>query len=260
MSFVVMTYNIRVGLGLDYTFSADDSHKGLRRVADLIRTYKPDIIALQEVDRFMLRTGKVDQAAWLAEYLDMQFAHSPSYLAEVTHPQGRARYGNALLTRFPIVWSESLRLFHRGWLLPGEASWVNEPRSALEARLDVNGRPLTVYSTHLSTTVDQQAVQVDQLVKALRQVDSPQVVMGDFNTDLDADHMAPLKEGWQSVLEAVDTPASKQLTYPSGEQSRLAIDHILVSRGIRVMGAEVIVDNDGVSDHNPIVAELELTG
>lgn len=255
-----MTYNIRVGLGFDYKLDAHDPLKGLRRVADFIRAHQPDIVALQEVDRFMPRTGKVDQIAWLAERLDMQFAYSPSYLGEITHAGGRARYGNGLLTRFPIVWSESHRLFHRGWLLPAEESWVNEPRSALEVRVEIEGQALTAYSVHLSTTTDQQAIQVEQLAKVLRQVDGHQVIMGDFNCGLDAAHMAPLTVEWRSVLDAVAAPSERRLTFPSGEKSRIAIDHILVSQGVRVIRAEVIVDKEGISDHNPVLAELELAG
>lgn len=54
-------------------------------------------------------------------------------------------------------------------------------------------------------------------------------------------------------------PRTAANLYPSGEESRIAIDHILVSPDIRVINAEVIVDRGGVSDHNPVIAELELT-
>src|SRR5690606_33636130 len=126
--------------------------------------------------------------------------YSPSFLGEISHPGGRARYGNALLTRYPIVWSEAIHLFHRGWLLPTEANWVNEPRSALEAAIQIGEHRLLAYSLHLSTTADQQAIQIQQLIRLLEPVVEPQLIMGDFNTDLASQYMAPFLERWTSAL------------------------------------------------------------
>ncbi len=41
----------------------------LKRSPMLSSPLDPDIIALQEVDRLMARTGRVDQVAWLGERL-----------------------------------------------------------------------------------------------------------------------------------------------------------------------------------------------
>lgn len=258
MSFSVMTYNIRVGVGAEGSFAGSHPYNGLQRVAELILSFDPDIVALQEVDRFQARTGRVDQAAWLADALGMHFAHSPSYLAEPVPQGGRARYGNAILSKQPIVWSEAIHLFHRGWLLPGEANWVNEPRSMLEAATTVEGRAVRAYSLHLSTTPDQQAYQIEQVVKALRQGTGPQIIMGDFNTSLDFTPMKLLADGWVSALKAVGIDPATALTYPWGSRATIPIDHIFVNPDISVLEATVIVDDEGVSDHNPVIAHLEF--
>lgn len=60
----VLAYNIHHGEGMD---DAVD----LPRIADVIRSEKPDFVALQEVDKGVNRSGKVNQAMVLGELLGM---------------------------------------------------------------------------------------------------------------------------------------------------------------------------------------------
>ena len=63
----VLVYNVKHGLGMDGRIDLD-------RLAARIRATRPDIVALQEVDRGCGRSGGVDQAAWLGERLGMHAA------------------------------------------------------------------------------------------------------------------------------------------------------------------------------------------
>ncbi len=256
MEFTVMTYNIKAG-NAQRLNQTGDPYAGLQRVANLIHQHDPDIVALQEVDRFMPRSQHIDQPAWLAEALGRSFAYSPSFIQNET-PHGRPQYGNAILSRYPIVAPYHHHLFHRAWLLPGESAWVMEPRSMLEAQIDMDGRRLAVYSLHLSTTADQQAFQLDEIGRILAQVDMPQVVMGDFNTSLAFRMMKVLCEGRVHALSAAGLPAAAQYTFPEGRNARSAIDHIITSPTFQLVEAAVIVDEEGVSDHNPVWARLRL--
>src|SRR5690554_5844498 len=103
-----MTFNIRHALGLDGQIR-------LERISDLIAQSGADVISLQEVDRFMSRSGNVDQAAELGRVLKMQWW----YAASIRH--GRSEYGNAILCRCPIVDDQVI-------FLPGE----KERRSLLK--------------------------------------------------------------------------------------------------------------------------------
>ena len=49
----VMSYNVHVGIGMDKRLD-------LRRVAEVIRRERPDLVGLQEIDRGTERTGRVD--------------------------------------------------------------------------------------------------------------------------------------------------------------------------------------------------------
>lgn len=248
-----MSYNIQIGIASAHNPTWDPQKINLDAIVEIIRNENPHIVALQEVDRFRKRSGMTDQAAYLAERLGMQFAYAPS-VYDVETEMGRGMYGNALLSKFPIDRYYVHRLRGRTHLLPDEPEWVIEPRTVLEARLIVNGRPLYAYALHLSTTADQQVVQVEDLRRLLRQVSGPQIVMGDFNAKPDAPHMEKLLAEFHSPLEQV-TPRA---TYPNGLEAEVAIDYILLSGEIGVKEAYVVQEMTGASDHNPVVARLRL--
>ena len=64
MEFRILSYNIRAGRGVDLS-------PALERQAAAIRALAPDVAALQEVDRVTERSGRVDQAAVLADRTGM---------------------------------------------------------------------------------------------------------------------------------------------------------------------------------------------
>ncbi|MDD2430120.1 MAG: endonuclease/exonuclease/phosphatase family protein [Firmicutes bacterium] len=252
----VMTYNIQIG--------ATTNNPGwvvanfdLDKVAAVISEQDPDIIALQEVDRLRSRSGYADQVGELAEKLGMYWAYSPSYFdVETTH--GRGMYGNAILSKYPIVSQYPHTLYRRGKLEPGEANWVIEKRSILETKIDVNGTTVHVYSTHLSTTQDQREHQTAEITTLLSQTRGPKILMGDFNAEPDDPEMKNILRRYRDVLDAKETPSHLRATYPNGSKSTIAIDYILLSREWEIKDASVIVEESGASDHNPIVATITL--
>ena len=116
--FRVMTYNIHHGEGMD-------GKVDLLRIADVIKWEQADIVALQEVDSGVARTARRDLPAELAALTGMTCVFSNNF-----HYQG-GEYGNAVLTRFPIVrWTNS----HYKMIRPGEQ------RGLLQLTLRVHGR------------------------------------------------------------------------------------------------------------------------
>jgi len=85
----VMTYNIHVGVGMDKKLD-------LARIAGVINSEHPDLVGLQEVDRGVTRTQRIDEIAELAKLTRMDYA-----FAFNLHYQG-GQYGVAILSRFPI--------------------------------------------------------------------------------------------------------------------------------------------------------------
>src|SRR5690606_16250040 len=105
----VVSYNIRHGRGMDDSLD-------LSRSAAVLASLRPDIVGLQEVDDRVERSGNVDEAAELGEQLGME------HVFGAFMPYQGGRYGMAILSRFPIVSVNPLRLPEG-----------NEPRIALLA-------------------------------------------------------------------------------------------------------------------------------
>src|SRR3954454_24524752 len=143
----LVTFNIRHGVG-------DDDRFDLPRLAQVLQSVDADVICLQEVDRYYgERSGDVDQPLLLSRALDMQLAWGPA----IERPRGAGspdrQYGNARLSRLPILISD----VHP---LPGSG----EPRSALRTLLELDGGTLWVTATHLTIrSPEERAAQVATL-------------------------------------------------------------------------------------------------
>ena len=103
----VVTYNIRFGWGLD-------GRVDLERIADGVRD--ADIIALQEVERFWLRSGMTDQPAELATLLnDYHWVYGPAFDVDASErgtdgriDNRRRQFGTMVLARWLIQTSRLL--------------------------------------------------------------------------------------------------------------------------------------------------------
>src|SRR5256885_8646996 len=156
----VMTYNIHVGVGMDKKLD-------LPRIAGVIKQQHPDLVGLQEVDRGVERTQRIDEIAELAKltHMDYAFAFNLRY-------QG-GQYGVAILSRFPISSFD-----HRLYKNTREA----ERRGFIRAEVAINGRTVNFVTTHLDYQYDDGRVfEAEQLLSALKDVKGPLILVGDFN-------------------------------------------------------------------------------
>lgn len=210
-----------------------DGARDPERVGSVLRELDAGVIGLQEVDS---RRGH-DQFVRLAEVS----GHQP--LCGATIGRGEAaRYGNLLLTRLPIL-SER----HHDLSVPGR-----EPRGALEALLDVGGRPLRVVVTHLGLSWRERGLQARRLVAALPEDDLPTVLLGDLNT------WVP-REPALRFLQARFGPGPAPATFPS-RYPVFALDRAWApARTLR--GHGVVRDRLArlASDHLPVHASVALS-
>lgn len=240
ISLRVLCYNIHYGQGNDGVYD-------LERLAEVIRKEKPDIVALQEVDVVVERSGKVHQAQELAELTGMEVRFGPTQ-----HYQG-GLFGNAILTNLPfrdvlihpLPYSEST---------PERTTY---PRAAIAVILELpDGRPIRVISTHFQHNVEEDRVAEAKAINQLfakEEKGIPTILAGDMNAKPEEEPIRILLEKWTN---ATDDPPSP--TAPSKEP-RSRIDYIFF-RGenqFRVREARV-VDEPMASDHCPVFAELEV--
>lgn len=215
----VGTFNLHHCEGIDGTV---DAGRAARTVASL----DADVIALQEVDRGLPRSGKVDQLAELQETTGRRF-----WFHATVHRAG-GRYGIALGAREePDV--ETVDLF-----TPSDL----EPRVALVA--EVGG--VIVVATHLSRMKhrDVQERQLERLAEIVASSAGSVVVMGDLNRDA----------GDLGALGSCGlVPAVTAVTFPARAPNR-QLDHILVPKGAEVVAGGSL--HTEASDHLPVWADV----
>jgi endonuclease/exonuclease/phosphatase family metal-dependent hydrolase len=233
----VMTYNIHVGVGMDKKLD-------LPRIAGVINAQRPDLVGLQEVDRGVTRTQRIDEIAELAKLtrMDYAFAFNLRY-------QG-GQYGVAILSSFPIRATD-----HRLFQNTREA----ERRGVIRAEVSVHGRLLTFVTTHLDYQYDDgRLFEARQLLSALKDVKGPLIVVGDFN-DIPAGHTYQLMRYQFGDAWIESRSTAEGFSYPADKPAK-RIDYIFFRSTDRVRTKRAWIVNTQASDHVPVVADLEIGG
>jgi endonuclease/exonuclease/phosphatase family metal-dependent hydrolase len=244
----LVTFNVHHGVG-------DDRRHDLPRLAKVLAAAEADVVCLQEVDRYFGdRSEDVDQALLLSRALDMQLAWGPAIDEARPGDDRRRQYGNALLSRLPILVSD----VHP---LPG----TGEPRSALRTLVELDGGALWVTTTHLTTRSPAERAEQVAMLRALHTAPmTTGVVVGDLNAAPDAPELAALRadlsDAWELAPERDDQTRwrfwqrEEGLTHPA-RSPHARIDQVWVTPGITVAGARVL-DGAGASDHLPLAVDL----
>ncbi len=233
----VLSYNIRHGRGLD-------DRVDLERIARVIRESKADLVALQEVDRHVPRSGKFDQPKELAWLSGMHVAFGKNI------DLNGGEYGNAVLSRFPI----ELQTNH---LLPRVGD--SEQRGLLEVRVRIDGRPLIFCSTHFDhRSEDRERLASAESLRSfvVRQRSVPLIVAGDFNAVPDSRVIRAIV----SVLRDSSGASTDQRTFtiPANAPHR-KIDYILYRDHPSLRCTEFrVVPEAAASDHRPVTALFTL--
>ncbi len=195
-------------------------------------SFDADLLALQEVDVGVPRSGRADQPDAVARATGMVAVFGRAHRV-----QGIGKYGNALLARGSISDALVLRL-------PKDARH-HEPRAAILATVVLDGRPLSVAATHLSIHRPEVHDQLAAVVEALLRRPPPHVLLGDLN--LLSEEVAPVVEAAGLTLVAGEP------TFPATEP-RIRIDHLATSGLVPVSTAVVATP---CSDHRALLVELE---
>ncbi len=247
MRFRVMTYNIHRAIGIDRRFRPE-------RVTRIIGTYEPDIVLLQEVDDGVPRSRRLNLGLELAQstgYPYLAIGHN------VTLRKGR--YGNATLSRHPILLERNIDL------TIGTLKRRGCQHTAI-ALGDPGGRThrLEVFNLHLGLSARQRELQVALLARSRELASLPPsaacLVGGDFNdwrSQLTPVFTGPMQ--FQSATESTARGEKTLLTYPSFFP-RGPLDRIYYRGPLALFAAKRcrLRISRIASDHLPIVADFEI--
>ncbi|MES9974082.1 endonuclease/exonuclease/phosphatase family protein [Candidatus Thiodiazotropha sp. LNASS1] len=203
----------------------------LNRIAHLLKDF--DVVGLQEVDSGSLRSGFIDQTAYLAEH-----AGFPYWYRQVNRKLGKlAQHSNGVLSRVePSIISE--------YRLPGLPG-----RGAVLMEFETSEKPLGICMMHLALGRRARLRQLSYVSDLVSHY-SHLVLMGDFNCGCSS-------QEFRYLIERTNLQGSPcdMMTFPSWRPSR-KLDHILASPTLKVAKSEVL--NYAHSDHLPVSLEIEL--
>jgi endonuclease/exonuclease/phosphatase family metal-dependent hydrolase/protein tyrosine phosphatase (PTP) superfamily phosphohydrolase (DUF442 family) len=191
-----------------------------------------DIVFLQEMDAPGART--------IAEALSMNWVFYPS----VVHDKTGRDFGNAILSRWPIVEDHKVILPHLG-------RFNKSQRIATEASIEIDGRRVRLYSTHLALPLlvmpHARQEQAERIRDDILEGNDPAIVAGDLNG--------------QKIGHVFEDAGLSWPTRNLGKTSgNFDLDHIFL-RGFQLAHdppAGLVLDNRGVSDHRPVWAVVRL--
>ena len=250
MSIKIGTYNIQHGVDRLYYLETQKTRLDLKSIAEAIRKMDLDICGLNEVWNHPLIEGvegECNQAKVLAERLGY-----PYYFFAKAIPHGKGgEYGNALLSKYPIVSARCIPLH-----IPVEQRAVEkgyyEDRVLLVAEISVDGTVLTVLDSHFGLNGDE----IDQAIEAVGEVVSecktPVLLMGDLNFFPNQVYYSKLCE----ILTDTATMMNNAQNTFTSENPQYRIDYIFVNDQVKILSnsvPEIIA-----SDHRPytVVAEI----
>ncbi len=226
----IMTYNIRHG-----TDAGDRNH--LEQIAVWLKCADMDFVGLQEVDSVCERSGKINQAEYLA-------AKTGMFYTFVRHFdfQGGA-YGIALLSRYPL---QNIKTYN----LPVDTSSATRSVGFFTADAKVP-RKGAVRLAVVHMDYRSQASRINQahiIGKILSQSRVPTVLMGDMNSSPGKEEIAVL------MKKLKDGSICDCFTFPSDRPDR-KIDYIMVSNHFQPVKS--VSASSEFSDHLPLTTIVE---
>ena len=220
-------------------------------MVNTLRELNPDVIGLQEV---LQNPELPNQAETIAQRLGYRF-----YFTSVDTPGSAKRYGNAILTRHPIL----VENFHK--LEP-----LNDYRVAAHVRIRVGADTIDVYNTHLHHTAEGGAIRRTQLLDlrafvAATRARGPVILIGDFNAPSTEPAVRTLDDLFTDTYGELHPNTQVTTLNPAMGHAPVRIDHIFYGRSpaLRPLSAEIILDRPNAaglwaSDHFGLVARLGL--
>jgi len=229
----VLSYNIHIGIG-------NDGKLDLERTAKTIMEQKPDLVAIQEIDRHTERTKNVDQVAELQRLTGMHVAFGK------TINLGSGEYGIAILSKYPIKEHKITQLPQLG---------NREDRGVLEATIQLDDKTTLLFAcTHFChQSEERRTMQAEKINEVFAERGGLIILAGDFNATPGSKTIETLKAKWSDAT-------NEEPTCPS-DRPRSKIDYIFYRPADMLRVKETRVIQDPVtSDHLPVLSVLELVG
>ncbi len=235
MNIKVLSYNIHKGRSFFLR------HRTWSVLEKLVNEVEPDIIFLQE---FLIEP---QTERLLEKFADKMWPH---YSFGQNATTGNFHYGNAILSKYPFIETQSTDI----------STNTLEKRGVLYGKINIEGKDLFLFCSHLDLTQkgrNFQIQKISQVTEALTESKDRMILAADFNDWTNSLH--PLIQETLNCYEASEAvygflkPTSPSI-FPKFSLDRVYFRNlkpistvVLSSRFLRIQ-----------SDHLPIVCEFEL--
>ncbi len=242
---------------------ADFVRTNLATIANYIRQYQPDVIALQEVQESpsaVSINNQIPTATYLAQQLDMSFTFSPTLFDGDVQMQ----YGTAILLnhrKFRLISVEIVSL-------PLGLESRNSPCLTIQSRItNITFRACSIHFDHHPTDNTVRLQQANTLIDWLTKGQYyPTVFLGDFNANQTS---ATLTNLYKYFFDDDSFDSSLPTWSECGEILKDKIDYILLDRqsqwtikqflhGLNMKKYYPSIDLTMLTDHVPLFAETIL--
>lgn len=300
--YTALTYNIGFGAySPDFTFFMDGGKESVAKskdavltnvggAIDLVSSYSPDFMLIQEVDLKATRSYHVNQMELFADkFTDYEYSFavnydSPFLMYPIIKPHGKSVAGLNTMSKYSL--SESTRRS-----LPisdGFSKLFDLDRcySVNKYEMD-NGKSLYVYNVHLSAyggTPEIREGQINMLFGDMKEkIDAGSYVVcgGDYNHDMTDETQnlgnenatgdfewaqkfpfdeipANISFARKYVDKNVPTARNCDIEYIKGTTQVFVLDGFFVSDNIEVKSVENVDSGFQYSDHNPVVMKFSF--
>jgi len=217
-----------------------------QKIVNALKKFKPDLLALIEVDTGSLRARKKDEVRFLEEKLGMKdFVEKIKYplkgwLKIFHHLPILNKQANALISKFPFT-KVKYHVFHEG-----------TKRMVIEATIKCP-KKVTLLVAHLALGGKTRAKQIKELINIVNNIKNPVILMGDFNTFHGEEEIKELLKKTHLKDKIKLDKHSLPLTEPAWHPKR-RLDYILTSPEIKVKKYSVL--DFHFSDHLPLFIEF----
>lgn len=238
MKVTAATDNVRLA-----TFNiAANKKPDITKLNELLKTNNVDIVGLQEVD---INTSR-NPYNMLEKFVEQgDYAYSSFQKAIET---GGGDYGVALLSNLELINANGGALSSEG---------IKEARAWQKGEIEVNGKVIAVYNTHLTyESVEARAKQLLELKATMDQDPAEyKVAFGDFNVDQNHNEIYPFLEDY-NIANGKGGKWYDTFNGTDASMKTSAVDNIITSRNLEISNI-TMVETD-LSDHNLFYADAKL--
>jgi endonuclease/exonuclease/phosphatase family metal-dependent hydrolase len=212
----------------------------LAAIAKVIKDENPDLVGLQEVDRFTKRSGNVDQAKLLAELTGLHY----QFFKAIDHDGGD--YGVAILSKFPIMAGQGIALPQ---VIKAEARVLSYATIKL-----ANNQQIVFANTHLDATkLDSNRVaQMNTILGTFAKEKRPIILIGDLNCEAAAEPIRLLDRQFSRSCKS-----DCAFTIPQ-DKPRKTIDYIALKNADWTVKSHTVIPEIYASDHRPVVTIYQI--